>query len=251
MDRPRPKAPLRSAEALESPSAQGDAPGPGALAALATRARAASPEAKGPLVAALVAQLRAPQASSAAHAEALVALLDGSSLEGLDDGELPVRVVAVQALLGLGYPHALLVAPEDVELLRLHTLPSPRLLFRLAAGGAAAGSFAWLAMTTRAPWTPLSWLTERDVPAALATPLVLGVGLVGLGALWCAVTEALGPAQKLGRFVLGAAGAALALLGGVAATGAFSVAAIGTCVSLSALGALGLFAALLPRGTPR
>ncbi|MBX7101271.1 MAG: hypothetical protein K1X89_26375 [Myxococcaceae bacterium] len=244
MNRVRHEAPQHLAEAPAPLDDPGRGPGAGELAALAARVRAADPEGRGPLLETLVARLRTPAGSPAAHAAALVALLDGPALEGLDDGGVPLRVAAVRALLSLGYPHALQVAPEDLELLRLHDLPAPRSLFRFPAGAAALGAAAWFSFTARDGSGPMGWLLERDLPLGLAALTVPSVALVGFGALLCATADALGPTQRAGRWVLGAAGVALAMLG----TFASFWQTTGTAGAvLGSLGALGVLAALLPR----
>jgi hypothetical protein len=66
----------------------------------------------------LLIAMRAP-GNEAAEAKAILAELDVSSLDGLVDGHgRDCRKEAVETLLACGFPHALNVAPEDLEHMR-------------------------------------------------------------------------------------------------------------------------------------
>jgi hypothetical protein len=71
-------------------------------------------------------------------ADLLLQLLESGRLEGLEEAEgRTCRGVAVETLVGLGYPYALEVRPEDLEFLRHQTRPPQTGL--LSKGALAAG----------------------------------------------------------------------------------------------------------------
>lgn len=110
---------------------------------------------------------RAPD-DGEARARVLVRLLDDSALQTVtDDAGVPLRALAAQALLELGFPHALQLSPEDLEAARRHH--SMRLGWvlplSLAGGLTFAGVQPWLSGGIW-PW-----------PAVAGALLSLGAGL--------------------------------------------------------------------------
>lgn len=89
--------------------------------------QAASPEADRAAIAGRInfqLAVLAEQHKSKQTAELLHRLLDERTLDGLrDPSGLSSRAAAVRALIDLGFPHALEVAPEDLELLRRELSP--------------------------------------------------------------------------------------------------------------------------------
>jgi hypothetical protein len=115
-------------------------------------------------------------------ADLLLQLLESGRLEGLEDAEgRTCRGVAVETLVGLGYPYALEVRPEDLEYLRTQARPTrPGLLSKgaLAAGVLGAGFVG--------EWTMLPPELANG-KSGLGLPLffLMGLALTGLvTALW-------------------------------------------------------------------
>jgi len=94
-------------------------------------------------------------APSRACADLLLRLLEEGKLQGLEDSRgRTARAAAVEALLGMGYPYALELAPEDLEHLRAETRRLP-LVSRVGAVALV------LALTSLQGL--LGWLWEDEV----------------------------------------------------------------------------------------
>lgn len=84
------------------------------------------------------------EAASDETAARLLGLLDEGHLEGLVDEEgEPSGVAATRALLGLGYPHALLVPPARLEALRRATRSRARRLASTSLAVPAPAARRW------------------------------------------------------------------------------------------------------------
>ena len=137
----------------------------------------------------LLIAMRAP-GDEAAEAEAILAALDVSSLDGLVDGYgRNCRKEAVETLLACGFPHALQVSPEDLAHARRRP-PRPRL--------AEPGSLAKVPNFASAKWWAygaaaaqlvgaLATLPQPILPTAVA---VLGAGALGLAGQMFGATRA-------------------------------------------------------------
>lgn len=144
----------------ESVTAERD---PARLAGLIAEARATTMSSEslglaGEINALLVA-MRTP-GNEAAEAKAVLAALDVGSLEGLVDAQgRSCRAEAVETLLACGFPHALQVSPEELELRDLHSaaMREHRLgnVFLACFGGTVAviGVLAYLGNMTMATFT--------------------------------------------------------------------------------------------------
>ena len=104
--------------------------------------------------------------SSAEAAALLTRLLDSRALDGLEHGGSSLRAVAVEALLELGFPHALEVRPEDLEFLRA-TQAKPWIQRAIAVGVGATGLWGG-ALAVIATRPPLSSLFFEVLAAPLA-----------------------------------------------------------------------------------
>lgn len=110
---------------------------------------------------------RAPD-DGEARARVLVRLLDDSALQTVtDDAGVPLRALAAQALLELGFPHALQLSPEDLEAARRHRRPP--LPWRFPVAAVAAFGLVGASLVTGRPMSPL----------ALVATLLVGLGAVG------------------------------------------------------------------------
>jgi hypothetical protein len=124
----------------------------------------------------------ASEGGSREVADLLLHLLESGRLEGLADAEgRTCRGVAVETLVGLGYPYALEVRPEDLEYLRAQARRTPQGLFpkgSLAAGVLGAGFVGeWLMLPPE--------LANGKSGLGLSLFFLMGLTLMGLvTALW-------------------------------------------------------------------
>ena len=187
--------------------------------------------------------------SSQARAQVLVAELDAHAFDNLiDENGVSSRKQAVQALLGLGFPHALQVDPADLDFTRKEEARERKLEHRKPDSGLAQGA---------APNHLKSLQTSRTVAALVAglcgitfatySGVSVLTGSVGSG-LWgllqvlvsagstLYLTSAMPPVEKQGVPIAGVAFGLLLAVSLLPAAGiAAAVAAAGSLVSLVVL----------------
>ncbi|WP_204494380.1 hypothetical protein [Archangium primigenium] len=166
-----------------------------ALARLVTEAREASGEARQALLLPLVSRLESLGAGggSRENADVLLRLLEGDLLRNLEArGGRPLRSLAVEALLRMGYPYALEVRPEDLAFLRDEQAPTFNvpLIARSGAVGALALGFFF-------QWGAVPTIHSHSFDAGIDPPLALAMGLSALSL----VAGLLGPPRSLTRQV--------------------------------------------------
>ncbi len=124
---------------LQAPAvdAPGEAPSAPPARALALRAEQAATSRDPRAVETLFRELAAlPRDGGRPVADALLGLLEGGRLEGLVDSTgRSARATAAEALVGMGYPYALELSPEDLEHLRQHQAPRTPKAFLVAGLG--------------------------------------------------------------------------------------------------------------------
>lgn len=126
------------------------------------------------------------------EADVLHRLLESGKLEGLVDGQgRSCRAVAVEALLGLGFPYALEVRPEDLEHLRASGGDS----WRTRMGPAVPGAVLLTGLVAQLGQE----LARSSGPDSLVTTQV-GLSALALVALWLAPTKS--PVYRVGLVLL-------------------------------------------------
>ncbi|WP_257461057.1 hypothetical protein [Archangium lipolyticum] len=179
---------------------------------LVEEARAASGAERQALAARLNRELEALELEEGSRevADLLLHLLESGQLEGLEAAEgRTCRGVAVETLLGLGYPYALEVRPEDLEYLRNQSRPNRKGLLpegALGAGVLAAGFVGeWMLRPSE--------MAEGE--RALGLSLFFLMALTGLvAALWGDERSDTRRAGLLGLLVLSVVQLYLGTLGG-------------------------------------
>jgi len=185
-----------------------------AVPPLVEQARAASGAERAALAGHLNRELEAlgSEGGSREVADLLLHLLESGQLEGLEEAEgRTCRGVAVETLVGLGYPYALEVRPEDLEYLRNQSQPTRKGL--LTKGALAAGV---LGTGFVGEWVFLPpELAEGKSALGLPLFFLMGLALMGLvTALWGDERSDTRRAGLLGLLVLSVVQLYLGSLGG-------------------------------------
>lgn len=186
----------------------------------------------------LLIAMRAP-GDEAAEAEAILAALDVSSLDGLVDGHgRNCRKEAVETLLACGFPHALHVSPEDLAHARRRPLPA-RQARPVTPAPDAVKVAAWTTIVSSALQALGAFSLFRHDPllgvAMGLSAVMIGVGGWSLGQLRSG--ESLGPS-----FAFLATG----VIGGFAAQG-FHLSAPSVFALIGILLSAAMAAAAMPR----
>lgn len=162
---------------------------PAALSGLLDHLRAAGPDQRPALAAALGRELEKarPGEDAAAVAAVVLRALDSKALVDLEapDGVAP-RARAVGALLALGYPWALHVDPVDLQFFREHGGRRRRarswLVAALLAAAALAGAGAWLAgvYQRQQAWDRAATALNPPVVSTVRAPLPAAAKAAGV-----------------------------------------------------------------------
>lgn len=215
----------QSQESAEEPSRPGGGVDIGLLHSQVVRARKAAGQARRQLGDDINAAFRrlGQSGGSRAVADFLLKQLEDKTLHDLVDSEgRSCRAVAVEALLAMGYPYALELAPEDLEHLRqdgsagpLGVFGSAGLLLAALGGGVEATQV----LSHGGRWNAAEWMgTLVHVGVILLTALLSALGKQGPNGRQLALTLlVVAGFAGVPLYLMGVTPAAVGIVGAIAA----------------------------------